>query len=163
MYDDKNKLRIDPDAKIPVKLRKVFDSNEQPYYVGKLQFAGYLDFEKYGQSFMVFLSDDGAEELQIGPLDPNRTSKNQDTTAGMRRDGTIIVDLHPFFDKNDDVVYAGEAKCLGGIDVTEGLFFTVFVSKSGFEELQISRLNHSRRIAYERDKDYERRASNSGY
>jgi hypothetical protein len=132
---------IDPDAKIKVPLRKVpSDANGHPYYVGKLQFAGMLDFERYGQSFMVFVSEDDAEELHIGPMDPNRHSKSRYNGVGMNPSGRLVIDLHPFLDKHEDVVYAGEAKGLVQMDCTEGIFFTIFVSRSGSEQLQISRL-----------------------
>ncbi len=144
-YYDKM-IYIDPDAKIKVPLRKVpADANGYPYYVGKLQFAGNLDFETYGQSFMVFVSEEDAEELHIGPIDPNRRSKTRHNGANGGPSGRLIVDLHPFLDKHEDVVYAGECKIPHQMDCTRGIFFTIFVSRSGSEQLQISRLKPRRR------------------
>ena len=71
---------IDPEAKTKIELTKIDrDKFGQPYYIGKLQFPGTLEFEG-GVSFMVFLSEEGFEELQIAPLDPLRRNKTNRNT-----------------------------------------------------------------------------------
>jgi hypothetical protein len=44
------------------------DSHKNTYYVGKLKFDGNIRFEN-GITFLVFISDDGNEQLQITQMD----------------------------------------------------------------------------------------------
>lgn len=151
-------LRIDPEAKTKVELTKIErDANGHPYYIGKLQFPGTLDFEG-GVSFMVFVSEEGFEELQISPLDPSRRSKSRRDGAGLNG-GRFAIDLHPKQDQNGKTYYVGEAIGLVEMKLRKGIFFTIFVSREGQEELQISRLNHKlqkRRRQDKRDVPVER-------
>ena len=146
---------VDPEAKARIPLTKIQrDANGQPYYIGKYQFPGTLEFEG-GASFMVFLSEDGVEELQIAPLDPNKRMKSKRDGAGLSG-GRFSIDLHPMVDQNGKTYYVGEAMGLVEMKLQKGIFFTVFVSKTGMEELQISRLNHNRmkgRIQYNKNRD----------
>lgn len=148
---------IDPEAKCKVDLIKIRqDTNGHPYFIGKLQFPGTLDFEA-GASFMVFVSQDGVEELQIAPLDPARRSKSRSDSANLSG-SRLVIDLHQMKDQNGDIYYIGEALGLLEMDLRRGIFFTVFTSKAGEEELQISRLNHqklNRRRRFRDDDDIE--------
>jgi hypothetical protein len=141
---------IDPEAKSKIELTKILDANGQPYYIGKLQFPGKLEFA-CGASFFVFVSEDGVEELQIAPLDPSRRNKSSREGAyleGDRNEVRISIDLHPMSDQNGNTYYVGEAIGLTDLNLRNGIFFTVFVSKTGQEEIQITRLNHKRRRRY---------------
>jgi hypothetical protein len=136
------RINIDNDAKLRIYLNKIpRDSNGQPYYIGKLQFPGELNFER-GVSFMIFVSEEGQEEIQIAPVDPDRRSRGRRSGFGYRG-GRITIDLHSFRDGGGELVYIGEAQGPGKIDCTQGLFFTVFTSIEDREELQIGRLDHS--------------------
>jgi len=136
-----NNFQIDPDAKCRVELNKIpRDANGKPYYIGKLQWPGTLDFEE-GASFMVFVSDNGCEEIQIAPLDPLRRSKSRREGSGMNN-GRFSIDLHPMQDRDGNVYYVGEALGPVSMKLRNGIFFTIFVSREGYEELQISRLVH---------------------
>ena len=153
------RLSIDNDAKLRVYLHRIDrDANGQPYYVGKLQFPGELNFER-GVSFMIFVSDNGQEEIQIAPVDPSRRSRGRRSGFGYRG-GRISIDLHSFRDGTGELVYIGEGQGPGKIDCTQGLFFTVFTSIEEREELQIGRLDHRqtkrRRELYENENDSER-------
>jgi hypothetical protein len=129
---------IDPDAKCRINLRKIEkDANGQPYYVGKFQWPGTMDFEN-GALFMVFLSEEDCEELQISPLDPNRRVKNKSRTT--MSNGRISINLYPKLDRNNNTYYVGEAVGHLTMDLIEGVFFTIFTSREGAEEIQISRL-----------------------
>lgn len=135
-------IYIDPEAKTKVELTKIAkDANGQPYYIGKLQHPGTLDFE-YGVSFFVFVSEEGLEELQIAPLDPSRIGKSRNDSY---LNGRISINLYPMEDQNGRTYYVGEIVGLSKIDLRPGVFFTIFTSKPGHEEIQISRLNHRRR------------------
>jgi hypothetical protein len=135
-----DRLQIDNDAKLRVYLHRIPDSNGYPFFVGKLQFPGTINFER-GVSFMIFVSEDGHEELQISPVDPSRRSKSKRSGMGYKN-GRITLDLQYFEDANGEKVYTGEAQGPGSTDFTHGIFFTVFISREGSEELQISRLDH---------------------
>lgn len=132
-------IEIDPTAKIPVKLIQKFDTNKDPYYIGKLQFNGVLDFEE-GQSFMIFVAEDGCEELQIGLLDRRRIRSS--SISGMRptANGRINIDLHIHRDRNGKTFYIGEAIGPITMNMKRGVFFTVFLNQPGAEVLQIARL-----------------------
>jgi hypothetical protein len=151
-----DRLQIDNDAKLRVYLHRIPDSNGHPFFVGKLQFPGTINFER-GVSFMIFCSEEGHEELQISPVDPQRRSKSKRSGIGYKPGGRITIDLQYFEDSNGEKVYTGEAQGPGSTDFTHGIFFTVFVSREGSEELQISRLDHSqikrRKPLYEEDQD----------
>ena len=150
------RIAIDDDAKLRIYLHKIEkDANGKPFYVGKLQFPGEINFER-GASFMVFTAEDGQEEIQISPVDPARRSKSKRSSVAVRN-GRVVIDLTPFFDRDEEMVYVGEAQGVVKTDCTHGVFFTVFTSISGSEELQISRLDHSQ-VKQRNDRDnYEKR------
>jgi hypothetical protein len=132
-------LVIDNEAKLKIELKKIpRDANGQPYYIGKLQFPGTLDFEE-GVSFMVFTSEEGFEEIQMAPLDPQRRSKGRRGGLGLKG-GRLCIDLHPVQDQNGRVFYVGEAIGPTITKLRNGIFFSVFISRENAEELQISRL-----------------------
>ena len=143
-------LLIDPDAKTKIALIKVpRDAAGKPFFIGKLQFPGTMEFEQ-GVSFMVFVAEDGVEELQIAPIDPNRRSKtNRDCGASLLSNGRFSIDLHPMIDQNGSTYYVGEAIGLSKIDLRQGIFFTIFTSIPGQEQIQISRLQVKVRPRYD--------------
>lgn len=142
---NKTYLDIDPDAKSKVQLAKIeSDVNGHPYYIGKLQFPGTLEFDS-GVSFMVFVSEEGVEELQISPLDTTRLRGCRESSTAMISAGRFSVELHPMKDQNEKTYYIGEAIGFINMDLRKGIFFTIFTSRSGQEEIQISRLNSKRK------------------
>lgn len=137
-------MHIDPDAKAKVELTKIArDANGLPFFIGKLQFPGTMEFDK-GVSFMVFVSEEGVEELQIAPLDPSRRSKSHRDSSGFNGD-RFSVELNPMVDRAGNTYYVGEARGFVDMDLRRGIFFTIFVSRPGSEELQISRLRPKHR------------------
>ena len=56
------------DGKIKLYLEKRQDSYKQTYYIGKLKAPVTIDCEK-GVAFMIFISAEGEEELQICNLE----------------------------------------------------------------------------------------------
>src|SRR5690606_15220266 len=142
----KQYIDIDPEAKTKVELARIEkDSNGQPYYIGKLQFPGTLEFDG-GVSFMVFSAEQGLEELQIAPLDATRLRGNRETSGASFNNGRFSINLHSMKDQNDKIYYVGEAVGFVEIDLRKGIFFTIFVSRPGQEELQITRLNHKKKF-----------------
>lgn len=57
---------------IDLTARKDVDGNI--FYVGKLEFPGTINL-KDGAVFLVFISDKGNEQLQIGPMEKNNLEK----------------------------------------------------------------------------------------
>lgn len=51
-----------------VDLKAKKDIDKRTFYVGKIQFPGYIDCSK-GVAFLIFVSDQGEEQLQIAPMD----------------------------------------------------------------------------------------------
>lgn len=143
-----SKFAIDNDAKARVMLDKLIDGNGNPYYVGKLQAPFDWNFT-HGSSFMVFISDEGHEELQIGPVNwdryaikPQKKRKNGEITS----DGKITIKLRPSTDRDGKPFYVGELVIPNAfISLAKGVFFSIFVSREGNEEIQIGPLDHSRK------------------
>ena len=130
---------IDPDAKLRVSLTKI--EKAEIFYIGKLQFPSLLDFED-GVSFMAFLSENECEELQIAPLDPSKRVRKDG--FGTYK-GRVSVSLRPMNDRWGRTYYVGEACGSSKLDLRRGVFFTLFASRPGQEELQIQPLDHSKR------------------
>lgn len=51
-----------------VDLKAKKDIDKRTFYVGKLKFPGYIDCSK-GVAFLIFVSDQGEEQLQVAPMD----------------------------------------------------------------------------------------------
>ena len=134
---------VDDDAKCPIDLFKKFDSNNEAYYIGKLQANFRMDLDA-GQSFMIFLSDENAEQIQIGPLNPERRKfARQQFVSGSDR---ITVPLKKLFDAHGAPFYVGELVQMNTlINLSKGLFFAVFVSREGYEQIQITPLKAKRK------------------
>ncbi len=139
--------QVDDRAKPSIRLFRKTDANFKFYYIGSFQFPGTMDFKK-GVSFMIFVSKQDEERMYIGPI---REDKKDEVARLQRINGTrtlfgkICVDLHSFTDGEGNIGYVGEALCPAFIDTTEGIFFTIFLSREGSEELQISRLEHRKK------------------
>lgn len=133
---------IDDDAKSKIDLYKKLDSNGDPYYTGKLQ-ANYIMDLNAGQSFMVFTADEGAEQIQNGPLHPARKKFTKPPiTSGER----ITIPLKRHQDSFGNDFFVGElAQPATQINLTHGLFFTVFTSRKGHEQIQITPLKIKRK------------------
>ncbi len=53
---------------LTVDLKAKRDVDKRTFYVGKIQFPGFIDCSK-GVAFLIFVSDQGEEQLQIAPMD----------------------------------------------------------------------------------------------
>ena len=63
-----------PDDKLRVRLDPVLDRNRKTYYLGKLKFPGMLDCTN-GIVFLVYTSEEGAEEIQIAEYAPKEKAR----------------------------------------------------------------------------------------
>lgn len=140
-------VHIDAEAKINIDLMRHLDTFEKPYYTGKLQFPGTIDFSK-GVSFMVFISENGVEQLQIGSMNPNKKTRQRPVLI---KNNKLTINLHPMFDKNDNTYYIGEVFSPGELNLFHGLFFTIFISNPGYEEIQITKLQHKSKLKENND------------
>lgn len=139
-------LLIDPDAKSRISLIKVpRDATGKPFFIGKLQFPGTMEFE-HGVSFIVFVAEEGVEELQISPIN---FARRHNASKSILNNSRISIDLHPMIDRNGSTYYVGEAINLSKIDLRHGIFFTIFTSIAGQEQIQISRLQVKARPRYD--------------
>lgn len=150
-----NEFYADPEGKLPIELRKRLDRDKEAYYTGRLHCNISMDLTA-GQSFMVFVSEDGFEEIQVGPLDPRRKKfAKEPLRYGV---DNISISLNKHVDKAGETYYVGElfvpkADTSPGlpvpepvkIDASKGLFFSVYVSREGCEKLQITPLKVRRR------------------
>lgn len=165
IYDGEDSGYVDDSAKLIVPMHRIIDRDGNPYYIGKLQFPGGIDLGE-GASIMLFTSEEGAEELQIGILDPNkRSGKVRKSTRPLYAgaEGKIRIDLHSVKDSKGRTFYIGEAIAPVVIGCKrKGIFFNAFTAQSGSEELQISTLRHKKKnldssprneLDYEYDED----------
>ena len=134
-------LRINTNAKLRIQLTPKEDSSENIFYIGCLQCAGTLD-QEHGNTLMVFIAEDGNEELQISPIDYSKKSKNRKDiiTSRFNNKSKITIPLDRVQDKDGKYFYVCEWHGLGSIKLTTGIFFTIFISKEGKEEIQITPL-----------------------
>lgn len=119
---------------IEVPLDRKIDADGKFYYVGKLQFNGAIDLN--GTVFMVFKSDPGYEMLQISCLADKPNIKKANVNFGNR----ITVSLEGFKDSEKQIVYKAEVLEDRVLQLRGGIFFTIFTSIAGKEEIQITPL-----------------------
>ena len=105
MLEYDNDFYADPEGKMPITLRKRLDRREETYYTGRLHCNISMDLSA-GQSFMVFISDEGFEEIQVGPLDPKRKSFSREPLR--YGSDNITVSLNKRLDKDGQTYYVGE-------------------------------------------------------
>lgn len=145
-----NQAKIDPEAKTKIDLKALLDSNGKTFYVGKWQSPLLLDLS-CGVSFMAFVSESGLEQLHISIMDPKKRTKKIDRPVTIFPDGKMKVPMKSFSDRDGNIAYVGELTGNLFSPLHLGVFFTLFTSIKGKEELQISPLQHIK----EEDRDYE--------
>lgn len=140
MDENTEYIQVDSDAGLPIRLERRLDSCGKPFFIGKLQFPGTLDLS--GLAFKAFLSEEGAEELEvIVPSDNESNFKGK--VSGIRSlPGRLHIPMQPRLE-NGETVYLGVVSSPVTMSVREGIFITLFVQE-GREELQISRLRFPR-------------------
>lgn len=63
--------------KLSIRLVPRFDAQKKKFYVGRLQFPGTIQLED-GAVFLVFTSEEGAEELQVAVDDSGKKNKKKE-------------------------------------------------------------------------------------
>ena len=108
------------------------DKNGCLFHLGKLSFPGEINCSN-GVTFLIFLSEEGDEELQIA------TINNENTTFSKysKRDDRVKVSLEGRIDKYGKKFYVGKLMFKGIVDCNDGILFIIFTSKEGCEELQV--------------------------
>lgn len=119
-----NHLRID--------LSPREDKNKQLFYVGKLQYPGFIDLRE-GITFLVFLGESGCEEIQIATSNKNNTPFSN----FIRKSDKVKITLETRTDKYKQNFYVCKLKLDGLIDCRGGVDFIVFTANLGMERLQI--------------------------
>jgi hypothetical protein len=107
------------------------DKEQQIYYLAKKSAPILLDCRK-GVAFLLFVSEDGNEELQIANLD-NDTGHY---TSFSRKDDRIKIKLDKREDSYNKTFYVAKLRANFTIDCSD-VSFLAFLSKEGREELQI--------------------------
>lgn len=121
---------MNPNLKIDLEPRE--DKNHQIFYLGKLKIPILLDCSK-GMAFLIFVSQEGEEELQIAELDDEVVVVSQHS----RRADRLKISLKSRTDQFEKKFYICKLQFNGFIDGRNGIDFVIFTAKSGTEELQI--------------------------
>lgn len=114
-----------------IELEACEDSENKIYYHGAKKSPCQIDCRD-GVAFMIFTSEEGAEELQIACVDPDAKFGRWYRT----HDG-IKINLKAREDKDKKIFYLGKIQFDGFIDFKRGGSFRVFTSREGEEQLQI--------------------------
>lgn len=123
------------ESELIIDLKKQSDSDNNIFFMGKLQYPGSLDWHK-GILFTLVI-DEEDPYLQVSQLHDLKLLSNFRQRSFI--DNKIHVGLIRTNDPNQMI---GAVKCPvnSDIDCSEGLFFTIFTAKLGDEEIQISKL-----------------------
>lgn len=118
-------LRVPLDPKV--------DKEDQIFYIGKLNYPGTID-GRNGVTFLIFVSEDGSEELQIAMNDKEHTTFSRYS----KRPDRLKLSLEAREDQHKKKFYISKLQFDGYIDcATSKVSFLVFNSRAGSEELQI--------------------------
>lgn len=120
------------------------DTDDQIFYIGKLNFPGIIKLNR-GCLFFVYL-EEGIEELHICPTkslnvnDPSKYYTRARRKKARSKHNNISIELEPFYteDKKELEYFAGSITSDIQINASEGVVFLVFIADSGEEEVQIS-------------------------
>lgn len=61
---------------LTIDLKAKKDKDKKTFYVGKIKFPGYIDCSK-GVAFLIFVSDQDTEQLQIAVMDKNNDNDEE--------------------------------------------------------------------------------------
>jgi hypothetical protein len=117
---------------LKVELEPREDREKNIFYLGKIQFPGRIDLYN-GVTFLIFISEDGEEELQIA----KNNKENATFSKYTKRNDRLKVEIESRKDQYGKIFYVAKLQYSGYIDCSAEVVFLVFVSKGGFEELQI--------------------------
>lgn len=109
------------------------DKRDNIYHLGKIKFPGRIIFNN-SVTFLIFLSEEDEEEIQIAVNDKENTKFSSYT----ERPGKIEISLTSKVDSYDKKFYVAKVQFDGYLDCSKDTTFLVFSSQEGREELQIS-------------------------
>ena len=121
----KNNLKVELDPRV--------DGNDEIYHIGRLQVPISIDLSK-GIAFLIFLSVDGEEELQIANNDKENTTFSRVSI----KENKLKIKLNKRIDSHDKPYYICKVKYPAQISCIDEACFMVFHSREGMEELQIT-------------------------
>lgn len=108
------------------------DRYGHPFFVGKLQFPGFLNLEM-GVAFRL-----DRDNLYIEMLEEHARYSPRGGAGTYSRTGKTVIPLM----RGLHGEYVGETSSPEILDCTHGYFFTIFTSRPGQEQIQIGRLEH---------------------
>lgn len=123
---------VDEDASLRVDLYRARDTHGLPFYRGKLQFPGTLNWE-LGASLKV-VTTRNCEELRINIIGQDSHQNQGGVVSGQRRR------LYAPLRKIAGGAYQALLDHPGKVDLDRGLYFTIFTNQ-GREEIQIARID----------------------
>ena len=119
-----NNLKIELDPR--------FDKDDNIFHIGRLRSPIVIDLSQ-GATFLVFLSEDGSEEIQIAVND----RENATFSRFSRRKDRIKIRLENRSDKHKRKFFIAKIQADLMVNCFAETAFIVFTSKEGAEELQI--------------------------
>lgn len=108
------------------------DKDQVIYFLGSRRGPINIDCSQ-GVAFLLFVSEEGEEELQIASLDKTPNHFAHFT----KRQDRIKIPVFPREDKDGKTFYVAKVRFDGYIDCSDGAAFLFFNSIEGREELQI--------------------------
>lgn len=117
---------------LKVELDPRFDSKGNIFHLGRMEFPGRINLKK-GATFLIFISEEGDEELQIATNDKANTTFSKYS----RRSDRLKVSIDTRQDQYNKTFYVAKVQFNGYINCGSEVVFIVFTSKKGSEELQI--------------------------
>ena len=119
-----NNLKIELDPR--------FDKDDNIFHIGRLRSPIVIDLSQ-GVTFLVFLSEDGSEEVQLAINDRENTTFSKFT----RRKDRLKIRLEKRSDKHKKNFLIAKIQADLLVNCFAETAFIVFTSKEGAEELQI--------------------------
>jgi hypothetical protein len=124
-------------SNLKVELEARLDKHDKLWHLGKIKFPGSIDFSS-GIAILIFLSEDGDEELQIAVNDKDNSTfskvKREKAESGKTR---LKIPIDPREDQYGKTFYVCKVNHNAVINCSSEVVFLIYTSKPGCEELQI--------------------------
>jgi hypothetical protein len=80
---------------IPLEVRYERTKQKRKFYIGKIDFKGVIDcgIKTPGVAFLVFLADEGEEELQLTVMDPNKMGRKKAERKYIKTNDNSDIDI----------------------------------------------------------------------
>jgi hypothetical protein len=124
-------------SNLKVELEARLDKHDKLWHLGKIKFPGSIDFSN-GIAILIFLSEDGDEELQIAVNDKDNSTfskvKREKAESGKAR---LKIPIDAREDQYGKTFYVCKVNHNAVINCSSEVVFLIYTSKPGCEELQI--------------------------